>query len=149
MSKNKSDVWLFRFILGAIDNSIIENKLGEELFDIVTDWIENNQLQLGGGYKNIDNNNALLFDFAIEHEKGEKIDNNKAGELFSLITYLYSRKDYLIIGGYSLPNDDDDLTFPLSIKEYKKARKEEDLKKLEEFERFLFIKEYILVNKFH
>jgi hypothetical protein len=49
--KQSEQVWLFNITLEKEDGSKFDSNYPEELLNIIVNWAEQNQLQIGGGYR--------------------------------------------------------------------------------------------------
>ena len=50
MDKSISDVWMFSFGLERQDGEPFHFSIPEKLIDLIVEWAEENELQVGGGY---------------------------------------------------------------------------------------------------
>jgi hypothetical protein len=49
--KDAEKSWVFRFSLEAQDESAVPYSQAEELIDMIIDWVEARNLQIGGGFR--------------------------------------------------------------------------------------------------
>lgn len=52
ISKEKEIVWIFEFGLERRDGLCFSREAPEELLDVIIKWAEDNDCQIGGGYRN-------------------------------------------------------------------------------------------------
>ncbi|WP_442267054.1 hypothetical protein ACSIGC_04975 [Tenacibaculum sp. ZS6-P6] len=50
-NKNKSETWLFQFVLENEKGEFIDVKKANELMSHIIEWVEKNNCQIGGAYK--------------------------------------------------------------------------------------------------
>ena len=75
MSTERAEpVWLFHFALESESGVPIPSTIPEELIDLIVDWVEKRELQIGGGYRAPDPNE--LQPGPIFHVEPEATENS-------------------------------------------------------------------------